>query len=87
MEKIKSEYSNNKYKNFAPTWNSGEFNLPVGSCNTEQIQDYFEYFIKKHETITENPPVQIYVNKIKNTIVFNIKAGYKLELQYNYCNY
>ena len=37
MEKIKSEYSNNKYKNFAPTWNSGEFNLPVGSCNTEQI--------------------------------------------------
>ena len=26
------------------------------------------------------PPVQIYVNKIKNRIVFKIKAGYKLEL-------
>ena len=34
---------------------------------------------KKHETLTENPPVQIYPNKIKNKIVFKIKAGYKLE--------
>ena len=30
--------------------------------------------------MTENPPVQIYVNKIKNRIVFKIKTGYKLEL-------
>ena len=44
------------------------------------IQDYFEYIIKKHETIADNPPVQIYVNKIKSRIVFKIKAGYKLEL-------
>ena len=36
--------------------------------------------IKKHETLTENPPVQIYPNKIKNRIVFKIKTGYKLEL-------
>ena len=36
--------------------------------------------LKKHETIVDNPPVQIYVNKIKNRIVFKIKAGYKLEL-------
>ena len=38
--------------------------------------------IKKHETIadTNNPPVQIYVNKIENRIVFKIKTGYKLEL-------
>ena len=34
----------------------------------------------KHETIAENPPVKIYVNKIKNMIVFKIKTGYKLEL-------
>ena len=39
-----------------------------------------EYVIKKHETIADNLPVQIYVNKIKNRIVFNIKTGYKLEL-------
>ena len=41
---------------------------------------YFEYIIKKHETITDNPPVQIYVNKIKNRIVFKLKRSYKLEL-------
>ena len=73
---IKSEYSNNKLKIHAPTWND-EFNLPDGSYS---ISDYFEYIIKKHETIAHNPPVQIYVNKIKNRIVFKIKTGYKLEL-------
>ena len=35
---------------------------------------------KKHEIIADNPTVQIYVNKIKNRIVFNINTGYKLEL-------
>ena len=40
----------------------------------------FEFIIKKHETLTENPSVQIYVDKIKNRIVFKIKKGYKLEL-------
>ena len=44
------------------------------------IQDYFEYIIKKHETIANNPSVQIYVNKIKSSIVFKIKTGYKLQL-------
>ena len=36
--------------------------------------------LKKHETLIENPPIQIYPNKIKNIIVFKIKTGYKLEL-------
>ena len=36
--------------------------------------------MKKHETLTENPAVHIYLNKIKNGIVFKIKTGYKLEL-------
>ena len=44
------------------------------------IQDYFEYIIKKHETIANNPHVKIYVNKIKNSIGFKIKTVYKLEL-------
>ena len=35
--------------------------------------------MKKHETLTENLPVQIYPNKIKNRIVFKIKTSYKLE--------
>ena len=36
--------------------------------------------MKKHETLAENPPIQIYLNKIKNRVVFKIKTGYKLEL-------
>ena len=76
---IKSEYNNNKFKISAPTWND-TFDLPDGSYSIADIQDYFEFIIKKHETLTENPPVQIYVNKIKNRIVFKIKTGYKLEL-------
>ena len=63
----------------APTWND-TFDLPDGSYSIDDIQDYFEFIIKKHETLTENPSVQIYPNKIKNRIVFKIKTGYKLEL-------
>ena len=39
------------------------------------IQDYFEYIIKKHETVTD----KICVNKIENRILFKIKTGYYLE--------
>ena len=76
---IKSECNNNKFKISAPTWND-TFDFPDGSYSIEDIQDYFEFIIEKHETLTENPPVQIYPNKIKNRIVFKIKTGYKLEL-------
>ena len=62
LENIKSEYNNNKFKEHAPNWND-EFNLPDGSYSVSDIQDYFEYIIKKHGTIADNPPVQIYVNK------------------------
>ena len=43
------------------------------------ISDYFEYIIKKHEAVTDNFPIKIYVNKIENTITFKIKMYY-LEL-------
>ena len=76
---IKSEYNNNKFKISAPTWNE-IFDLPDGSYSIFDIQDYFEFIIKKHKTMTENLPVQIYPNKIRNRIVFEIKTGYKLEL-------
>ena len=75
---IKSAY-NNKFKISAPTWNDN-FELPDGSYSIADIQDYFELIIKKHETLTENPPVQIYSNKIKNRIVFKINTRHKLEL-------
>ena len=54
------------------------FDLPDGSYSIADIQNYFEFIIKKHETLTENPPVQIYPNKIKSGIVFKIKTGSKL---------
>ena len=76
---IKSEYKNNKFKVLAPTWND-TFDLPDGSYSIADIQDYFEFIIKKHETLTKNPPVQVYPNKIKKRTVFKIKNGYKLEL-------
>ena len=76
---IKLGYQNNKFKISAPTWND-EFDLPDGSCSISDILDYFEFIIKKHETLAENPPTQIYPNKIKNRIDFKIKSGYKLEL-------
>ena len=76
---IKSEYNNNKFKISAPTWNE-TFDLPDGSYSIDDIQDYFEFIIKKHETLTEDLPIEIYPNKIKNKIVFKVKADYKLEL-------
>ena len=76
---IKSEYNNNKFKISAPTWNE-TFDLPDGSYSIDDIQDYFEFIIKKHETLTANLPVEIYPNKIKNRIVFKIKTCYKLKL-------
>ena len=76
---IKSVYNKNSFKISAPTWND-EFELPDGSYSVSDVQDYFEFIIKKHETLTENLPVQIQSNKIKNRTVFKIKTGNKLEL-------
>ena len=52
---VKSTYNNNKFKISAPTWNE-TFDLPDGSYNISEIQDYIEYIIKKHEAIGENAP-------------------------------
>ena len=44
------------------------------------IQDYFQYILKKHSESVDNPSIRIYVNKIENRITFKIKNGYYLEL-------
>ena len=44
------------------------------------IQDYFEYILKKQGEDIDEPSVQIYVNKVENRITFKIKKGYSLEL-------
>ena len=76
---IKSAYNNNKFKIPSPTW-SDTFDFPDASYSIEDIQDYFKFIIKKHETLTENPPIEIYPNKIKNRIVLKIQTGCKLKL-------
>ena len=78
---IKSEYKNNKFKISAPIWND-TFDLPDGSYSIADIQNYFEYIIKKHETIVDsnNLPIIVYVNKTKNRVIFKIETGYKLEI-------
>ena len=76
---IKNSYNNNKFKISAPTWND-KFELPDGSYSLSEIQDYFEYILKKHGENTDKPSVQIYVNKIENRLTFKIKNGYSLEL-------
>ena len=54
--------------------------MPDGSYSIDALQNYFEYVIKKHETIADVSPVLIYVNEINNRIAFKIKSGCKLEL-------
>ena len=76
---IKSSCNNNKFKTSAPTWNE-EFELPDRSYSVSDIQDYFEYILKKHSESVDNPSIRIYVNQIENRITFKIKNGYYLEL-------
>ena len=69
----------NKLKILAPTWHE-EFELPDGSYSITDIQDYFEYILKKHREKTVNPSIKIYINKIENRIAFKIITVYYLEL-------
>ena len=78
QENIKSSYKSNEFNISAPTWND-KFELPGGSYSALDIQDYFDYILKKHGKSTDKPSVQIYVNKIKNRVTFKIKNGYSLE--------
>ena len=64
MEKLKRSSKNNKFKISAPTW-SDTFDLPDGSYSVADVQDYFEYILKKHSENVDNPSIQKYVNKMK----------------------
>ena len=56
-----------------------KFVLPDGSYPVSHIQDYFEYFTKNYETLTDNSPLRI-ISKIENRITLRIKSGYYREL-------
>ena len=74
----RKSYSNNKFKISAPTWND-KFELPDRLYSVSDIQDYFEYILKKHGEVIVEPSVRVYVNKIEHRITFKIKNGYSLE--------
>ena len=83
---MKSSY--NKFKISAPTWND-KFYLPNGSYYISDIQDHFEYSIKKYKTLTGNPSLKKCINKIENRIIFKIKTGniyiYFFQMKYIFC--
>ena len=54
--------------------------MPDESYSISDIQDYFEYILKKHSESVDDPSVEIYVNQIENRVTFKIKNGYYLEL-------
>ena len=70
---IKSTYNNNKFKISASTRN-GKFYLPDGSYSISDFRITLNLLSKKQKTLAENPPIQIYPNKIKNRIVFKMKT-------------
>ena len=49
---IKKSYKNSTFRISAPNWNE-KFELPDGSYYVSVIQDCFEYFIKKYQTVTD----------------------------------
>ena len=77
----------NLFKNalqiLAPSRND-KSELSGGLYSLSNIQDCFDkkntYIIKKHEKLTDNPPIRIYVNKTENRITLKIKTGYYLKL-------
>ena len=48
-------------------------------CQIFKIISSLSY--EKPETLTANPPIQIFINRINKRLVFKIKNGYNLELQ------
>ena len=58
MENMKSSYNNNKLKISAPTWYD-KFELPDGLFSVSDIQDYFDYILKKHRENVENSSIRI----------------------------
>ena len=76
---IKKSYKNNKFKISAST-RKEEFELSDGSYSISNVQEYFEYTLKKHGERTVNPSININITKIENRTTFKIKTGCYLEL-------
>ena len=69
----KNKKIKNRFKTSAPTWNE-EFELADESQSASNIPDYFKYVLTKHEALTDNTSIMIYVNKIENRITDKVKT-------------
>ena len=65
-------YNNNKFKIFAQASND-KFELPNRLYSVSDIQDYFEYILKKHGENINKSSVLIHVNKIENRLHLKLK--------------
>ena len=79
MEKYKKKHAKIKSQNTSSNM-EWKIELTAISYSLSNIQDYFKYILKKHETVPDNPSIMIYVNNIENRITFKIKTGYYIEL-------
>ena len=70
---------NNIFKISGPTWNKN-FELLDGSCSLSDIEDYFEYIIKKHKIFTGNPQIRICTYEKEKRITVKINKMYYLYL-------
>ena len=61
-------------------WWTEEFELLDGSYSVSDIQYCFKCIFKKHKSVTDNPSIMTYVNKIEKRITLKIKIGYYVAL-------
>ena len=71
---IKRSFKSKEFKISDPMWKR-KFELPNGSFSVSDIQDYFEYIIKKHETLTDNLSIRIYVYKVEIGVHLKLKEA------------
>ena len=66
-----------------------KYQLRCGMKNLDYLMDHILHQIfkiilgissKKHQKVTDNPPIKIYINKIECWITFRIKGKYYLEV-------
>ena len=57
-----------------------KFELPDWSHSVSDIQEVFEYIIKKQEMFADNLSIRKYVNKKEHKITFRVKTGYYIQL-------
>ena len=78
LKNIKSSYNHNKFKISPPKWND-RFELPDGLYSASDIQDYFEYILKKRGEDIDKSSVQVCVNKIVIWSHLKLKMGIALK--------